>query len=566
MTTSNVSFARQLCLSLLLFILYCGPVSAAETIKKTGSPAPPVADAVESAQPAAVPAPLVVLNRTVTTFRFPYFGIAPVDRAIRAKQDVLRVMEKGGEGKVTIQPTALGRVILLDGEFVFSLYPKDVDQLGGETIDQAAQNAVKELTLVATETREARNFSAMIHSGAMALTATAILLLLVWVLHRMRVWIAARMLPLIQEQSSKIKVDGEVILNGEIVLKTVTWVFATFYWLVTLLLIYEWLGYLLGRFPYTRPWGESLRQYLLVLAGNFVTSVITAIPNLLIAVIIFLIAKAVVHLLNSFFDRVEKGQINVSWLDRDTVRPTRRLIPTAIWLFAVAMAYPYLPGSGTQAFKGLSVLLGLMISLGGSSLIGQASSGLILMYTRTMRAGEYVSVSDKEGTVVELGLFTTRIRTGMGEELTLPNSLILSSVTKNYSRTVKGHGFIVDSTVTIGYDTPWRQVHAILIEAARRTSGVLADPAPRVFQTALSDYYPEYRLVCQAVPSTPLPRAVVMSALNANIQDVFNEYGVQIMSPHYMGDPTTAKVVAKEEWYPAPAVPPGEQDQRSSSV
>jgi len=553
-----------LCLSLLLSLICCGPVSAAEAAKKSVPPAP-TADTVESVQPAAVPASLVVLNRTVTVFRYPYFGIAPIDRAIRAKQDVLRVIEKGGEGKVTVQPTALGRVILLDGEFVFSIYPKDVDQLRGETIDQTAQNAVKELTLVAAETREALNFSAMIHSGAMALMATAILLLLVWVLHRIRVWVAARMLPLAQEKSSMLKVDGEVILNGDIVLKGVTWVFATFYWLVTLLLIYEWLGYLLGLFPYTRPWGESLRQYLFVLAGNFVTSVITAIPNMLIAFIIFMIAKAVVHLLNSFFDRVEKGQINVSWLDRDTVRPTRRLIPAAVWLFAVAMAYPYLPGSDTQAFKGLSVLLGLMISLGGSSLIGQAASGLILMYTRTMRAGEYVSVSDKEGTVVELGLFTTRIRTGMGEELTLPNSLILSSVTKNYSRTVQGHGFIVDSTVTIGYDTPWRQVHAMLVEAARRTSGVLADPAPRVFQTALSDYYPEYRLVCQAVPSTPLPRAVVMSALNANIQDVFNEYGVQIMSPHYMGDPSTAKIVAKEEWYPAPAVQPEEQGQRSSS-
>ncbi len=558
MITFNQTIVRLLCLSLLLSLLCCRSVTAAESAKSVASSAAAaVADAVESAQPAAVPAPLVVLNRTVTVFRYPYFGIAPVDRSVRAKQDVLRVLEKGGEGKVTIQPTALGRVILLDGEFVFSLYPKDVDQLSGETIDHAAENAVKELSLVATETREARNVSAMIHSGAMALVATAMLLLLVWVLHRIRVWVAARMLPLVQEQSSKLQVNGEMIINGEIVLKAVTWVFATFYWLITLLLIYEWLGYLLGRFPYTRPWGESLRQYLFVLAGNFVTSVITAIPNLLIAVIIFLIAKAVVHLLNSFFDRVEQGQINVSWLDRDTVRPTRRLIPTAIWLFAVAMAYPYLPGSDTQAFKGLSVLLGLMISLGGSSLIGQAASGLILMYTRTMRAGEYVSISDKEGTVVELGLFTTRIRTGMGEELTLPNSLILGSVTKNYSRTVQGHGFIVDTTVTIGYDTPWRQVHAMLVEAARRTSGVLADPAPRVFQTALSDYYPEYRLVCQAVPSTPLPRAVVMSALNANIQDVFNEYGVQIMSPHYMADPSQAKVVPKEEWYPAPAVLPG---------
>ena len=463
-------------------MLCCGTVLAAEPVKPAGPPAP-AADAVESAQPAVVPAPLVVLNRTVTVFRAPYFGVAPADRAARAKQETLRVLDKGGAGKVTFQSTPQGRVILLDGEFVFSLFPKDVDQLGGETIDQAAQNAVKELTLVAAETREARNVSAMSRAGGKALLATVILLLLVWVLHRIRVWVAARILPLVQEKSSQLRVGGEVILNGELVLKAVTWVFAIFYWLVTLLLIYEWLGYTLGLFPFTRPWGESLRQYLLIMAGNIVSSMFTAIPNLLIALIIFLIANAIVNLLNSFFDRVKTGQIKLSWLDQDTVRPTRRLVAGAIWVFALAMAYPYLPGAETQAFKGLSVLLGLMISLGASSLVGQAASGLILMYTRTMRAGEYVSISDKAGTVVELGLFTTRIRTGLGEELTLPNSLILGTVTKNYSRAVQGHGFILDTTVTIGYDTPWRQVHAMLIEAARRTTGVLADPEPRVFQT-----------------------------------------------------------------------------------
>jgi small-conductance mechanosensitive channel len=223
------------------------------------------------------------------------------------------------------------------------------------------------------------------------------------------------------------------------------------------------------------------------------------------------------------------------------------------------MAYPYLPGAQTAAFKGLSVLVGLMISMGGSSLVGQAASGLILMFTRTLRPGEYVSISDKEGTVVELGIFNTRIRNGMGEELTLPNSLILGTVTKNYSRTVQGHGFVLSTTVTIGYDTPWRQVHAMLTEAARRTAGVLTDPLPRVFQTALSDYYPEYRLVCQAVSSTPLSRAEVLTSVHANIQDVFNEYGVQIMSPHYMGDPSLAKIVPEKEWYAAPAVAPGDR-------
>jgi small-conductance mechanosensitive channel len=180
------------------------------------------------------------------------------------------------------------------------------------------------------------------------------------------------------------------------------------------------------------------------------------------------------------------------------------------------------------------------------------------MYTRIYRPGEYVRVGDNEGTVVALGMFTTRVRTGMGEELTLPNSMVLGSVTKNYSRAAEGAGFIVDAAVTIGYDAPWRQVHAMLIEAARRTPGVVPDdPTPRVFQTALSDFYVEYRLVCQAIPRDPHPRAEVVSTLHANIQDVFNEHDVQIMSPHYFMDPAHAKLVPPVKWYTAPAKPSG---------
>jgi small-conductance mechanosensitive channel len=253
---------------------------------------------------------------------------------------------------------------------------------------------------------------------------------------------------------------------------------------------------------------------------------------------------------------VRSGQVQVTWLDADVVAPTRRIAKTLVWLFALAMAYPYLPGSETEAFKGLSVLAGLMISLGASNLVGQAASGLILTYGRVFRKGEYVRVADSEGTVTEMGMFATRIRTGLGEELTIANSKILESTTRNYSRAVKGPGFVLDTTVTIGYDTAWRQVHAMLIEAARRTEGVQAEPAPVVFQTALSDWYPEYRLVCQAIPSEPRPRAMVLSALHANIQDVFNEYGVQIMSPQYFEDPPSPKVVPPAHWYPAPAVKP----------
>ena len=181
---------------------------------------------------------------------------------------------------------------------------------------------------------------------------------------------------------------------------------------------------------------------------------------------------------------------------------------------------------------------------------------MLLSHQVAGRKGEYVRVGEHEGTVLEVGAFNTRIRTGLGEEIVLPNNIIANGATKNYSREVQGPGYIVDTTVTIGYDTPWRQVEAMLIEAARRTPGVLGTPAPRVYQTALSDWYPEYRLVAQAIPDQPRPRAEVLSALHANIQDVFNENGVQIMSPHYVLDPHEPKLVPQAKWFTPPAQGP----------
>jgi small-conductance mechanosensitive channel len=223
------------------------------------------------------------------------------------------------------------------------------------------------------------------------------------------------------------------------------------------------------------------------------------------------------------------------------------------------MAYPYLPGSSTNAFKGLSVLIGLMVSIGGASVVGQALSGLILMYSRPFRIGDYIRVGEHEGTVVELGMYQTRVRTGLGDELVLPNALVLGTVTTNYSRPFVGDGsFLLHASVTIGYGTPWRQVNAMLEEAARRTPGVTGVPAPRVYQTGLADFYVHYRLVAQAMQKEPGARAQAQSLLCQNILDVFNEHGVQIMSPHYLGDPDEAKVVPPSRWFESPARPPQE--------
>ena len=499
---------------------------------------------------------LSVFNRHVATFRAAVLGVSPEDRVERARKRIEDLLDRPGKHAVTEKASPIGRVVSIDGASAFVLVPEDTDPLKEENFDAAVEGAVRAVQLVVEETRESRDLRALGKGLLFALLATAVLILLAWALRRIRLAVTRRLTAMAETHAAKLQLGGAEIMNRERLISLVHWFVNFVAWVVMLLLAYEWLGFILARFPYTRPWGEGLIQFLSGLAVKVVSAVVGAIPGLVLAAVVFIGARFVIRMLGTLFDRVERGGLVLRWLDADTVAPTRRIASVVVWLFALAMAYPYLPGAQTEAFKGLSVLVGLMITLGASSVISQGASGIILMYTRTLRVGEYVRINDHEGTVVEAGIFVTRLRTGMGEELTLSNAIVVGAVSRNYSRVVKGPGFIVDTVVTIGYDAPWRQVEAMLLEAARRTEGVVQEPPSRVHQTALADFYVEYRLVAYAVPAKPVPRALVLTALHANIQDVFNEHGVQIMSPHYLGDPAQAKVVAKADWYAAPASPP----------
>jgi len=326
-------------------------------------------------------------------------------------------------------------------------------------------------------------------------------------------------------------------------------------WALAALVVFLWLNAVLESLPFTRPWGEKLTGLLVDILVSMGKAFLDALPGLLLVIVILALARLATQAAQFFFDRIEERDIQAAWVDRHTAKPTRILLTILIWVFAIAMAYPYIPGSESRAFQGLSVLMGLMISLGASNIVGQAAAGLILMYTRTFRVGEYVRIQDTEGTVRELGIFMTRVRTGHGDEVMLPNNFVLGNVSRNYSRGVGEPDFVLMASLTIGYDTPWRQVHAMLEEAARRTPDVRMEPAPRVFQTALSDFYVEYQLSARCAAESALARADATSRLYGNIQDVFNEHGVQIMSPHYLGDPAAAKIVPRARWFEAPAQP-----------
>jgi len=529
--------------------LFCGLARAADDGPTAGA-APATSAAVASAAAASdgpeatAAATVMVLNRPVARLRAALPGVPAAERARRAQEEVRRVLAAGGPGIVSVMPFAGGKILLIDDIGVFQLLPADL--IDGQTVD----GVVRALQQVATEEREARSVPLLLRAAGFALLATVAFGGVVWLLRRMRSALAAALTRLGERHGRRIALGGTTLLTGERTLAIARTVTGFVFWLLLLVALEQWLGVVLRLFPYTRRWGERLNDSGMELAGQVLTAVVESLPGIAIAIAIFFLARMLLRLLDPFFAQVQRGEMAVGWIDRYSVRATRGLVHIAVWLFSLAMAYPYLPGAQTDAFKGISVVIGLMLSLGSSNVIGQAISGLIIIYSRTLHVGEYVRIGEVEGTVTETTTFAIRVRTGLGEELTLPNSLIVNQVTKNYSRAVKGEGYIVDTVMTIGYDTPWRQVHAMMIEGARRTEGILATPAPHVFQIALSDFYVEYRLVGQAIASAPRPRAQVMADLHAHLQDVFNENGVQIMSPHYFADPTHAKVVLPEHWNP----------------
>ncbi len=516
----------------------------------------PLADRTAKDGSARNSATVVVFNRPIVRFRAPVLGVPVEERAQNAADRIRTLLAAPGEHKVTTEQVPQGVLVKIDGAIALAITREDAEGLGEAAELAKAADAARALERAIAEMKEARDPRALLRNAGWAGGATVIWLAALWLLRRLMRGGGRRLLRYADAKGEALRAAGAEIVQRERVIAMIRGTLRAVFWVLALLFTYQWLGYVLSRFPFTRPWGERFASFLIDTLGDMLAAIADSIPGLLVAVLIFVIARVASNLLRNFFDGVQAGRLSFTWIDADSARATRRLVSIAVWLFAIAMAYPYIPGAQTDAFKGLSVLLGLMISVGASGIVGQAASGLILMYTSTYRPGEYVRVGDNEGTVVALGMFTTRVRTGMGEELTLPNSVVLGTVTRNYSRTVKGTGFIVDAAVTIGYDAPWRQVHAMLIEAAARTPGILADPAPRVFQTALSDFYVAYRLVCEAIPTEARPRAELVSALHANIQDVFNEHGVQIMSPHYLADPADAKVVPPAKWHAVPAKPP----------
>ncbi len=478
------------------------------------------------------PAVLVLRNRKIVTLRARYGGITPEERVKGVDKRFRKAIGKREVPDATMKHYKPAIIFWIGDTVVLGITASDLDPLGGESLSQVGSVTLQRLNLVLAGIREERDPKAFLRALGLALLAILLLAALFKLIRILEQFFERR---IAVRETKKIGTAAAraIAVTEPRQFTTITHrIFSFSAWMARLLLGYLWIHLVLMLFPYTRPWGEALGDYLLSTFQGLALGILHTMPNLFTIAVVFVIARLLTRLSRTVLNAVSSEKIRIPWMYPEMVQPTRRIFVVIIWIFALIAVYPYLPGSGSEAFKGLSILLGLMISLGGTGVVSQAMSGLVLMYSRTLHADDYVRIGDTEGVVLSLGMLATKIRTAKREEITIPNSVVLSTSTKNYSRLAGEMGVIIHTSVSIGYGEPWRKVHEQLLLAADRTPGLKKDPKPFIIQTALSDFYVEYQL--NAFLLHPEERIATLGALHAGIQDAFNEAGIAILSPHYV--------------------------------
>jgi small-conductance mechanosensitive channel len=498
------------------------------------------------------PATVTAWNRTLAVLRTSLGSSTAEQRAEAASARIEAAIERLSPDDIRYSVVQVGSdrgaMIVGGAESLLAILDGDLPQDTATTLDAAGAQAVNRLQTLLRERSEQRRWPALLRSIIEALVA-ALAFVAFWLASRNALqWALHR---LTTSAAKHIRDPGIPGIDTRSVVFTILRSLARLSELgVRLAAAYLALTFVFSRFAYSRPWGQRLGGLVIDTFTRMAAAFVDELPDLIALAIIVFVTRAIAGAAAAWFRAVERGDLSLSGLDPVAALAARRLAVMAIWLFALTVAYPYVPGANTDAFKGVSVFVGLIVSLGSAGVVGQIMSGLFVTFNRALRPGDVVHVGDVHGVVRKLGLVSVTLSTRSQEEVTIPNTVVVSGAIRNFTR---GHSatVVLSTSVTIGYDTPWRQVRAMLLLAAARTDGVSREPAPMVYETALSDFYIEYELVAHG--DVTVSRPVLMSRLHEEILDVFNEHGVQIMSPNFEGQPEQPAIVERSRWFAEPA-------------
>lgn len=502
---------------------------AARTLVSQARDATPETLAVEP----VIAVPVFLGSKEIYRVRSARDGLSPGERAA-AIRDRLTAAVRRREvpaDSVRLVATPQGIEVRFADQFLWMIAPGDVGHLPAtELAGMVAELPDRVRTGILRE-RAGRRPVGVLISVALA----ALITLVAWIALRILLAVNRRWRAWLQEvlprRLGALRIGGFEVVSHAQMTGLATGLLARADVVIGALLLYAYVTLVLSLFPWTQGWSWHLFDFAARKLFEMARAIAGAIPNLMIIVIIFLVFRWLTSLSDRFFDAVGAGAILAHRIHPELARPSKRLVKILLWIVAVIIAYPYVPGADTRAVQGVSLLIGVMVSLGSTGLVGNVIAGIVLTYSRSFRVGDRVKIGEQTGDVTSLGFFATKIRTLRNEELTLPNGLVALQPIVNYTRLAETEGLILHTQVTIGYDVDWRRVHALLVEAAGRVEGVEREPAPWVFQRALNDHHVSYELNCITRLSHPQLR--LYSDLHQEIQDAFARAGVEILSPGY---------------------------------
>ncbi|WP_449244521.1 mechanosensitive ion channel family protein [Desulfobacca acetoxidans] len=394
-----------------------------------------------------------------------------------------------------------------------------------------------------------------VYNLAITLATVALFLLLIQVVNRLAKKANTRLEAWQVERIPSLKIQSYELLSAERLTAILKGLVRILRYACYLILSYTFIPLVLSVFPGPRKYVLQYLSYIIVPLETLFHGIVAFIPNFFFIVVIILVIRYVLKAIKLIFGEIQSGRVSFAGFQQEWAEPTYKLVRFLLIAMAVVLVSPYLPGFGSPAFQGISIFFGLLLSLGSTAAIANMVAGIALTYMRPFKVGDRVKIADTVGDVVEKTLLITRVRTIKNVEVTIPNSMVLGSHMINFSGLAQEGRLIIYTSVTIGYDAPWRQVHDLMIAAGKATSGVAAEPEPFVLQTSLNDYSVTYELNAYTADAHRLLQ--IQSDLHQNIQDKFNEAGMEIMSPLYASVRDGNQVTIPEDYLPKGYTPKG---------
>ena len=444
--------------------------------------------------------------------------------------------------------------IVYGDRLIFSVFGLDAIHQGSDNRQIMAETFVTKIREGIKAYRSARTPEALrkniIHAVLRTLALVITLFSFIWLSRRMDKMFEK----MFKRRMKKLEARSMRVVQTEQVWRIVHGIINLLRTMVVLSLVYVFINFVLKLFPWTRYIAQRLLQLVIDPLESIAFGFLEYLPSLFFLVILFFVTRYILKLLRGFFNTISLGNMRLQNFEAEWAWPTYRIVRIVVIVFAVIIAYPYIPGSNSDAFKGITLFIGVLLSLGSTSVISNIIAGYTMTYRRAFKVGDRVRIGETVGQVTEVRLLVTNLLSLKNEKIIIPNSTILSSEVINYSSLAKEQGLILHTSVGIGYEVPWRQVEAMLLEAAARTPGLMKEPSPFVLQQALTDFAVTYELNAYCKDDSKMP--LMYTELHRNIQDIFNEHDVQIMTPNYVADTPAPKVVPPEQWYASPATNP----------